>query len=246
METAMLSPADAMLLGQNNGFGNNGSWIWVLLLAFLFMGGGYGGYGWGNRGGNNGMCADFIDGSVTRAAVNEGFQYNQLDNGIRGVQNGLCDGFYALNNSIKDVGYGTVSAIKDCCCETKGLIRDCCCDIQRNTDALRYDMSKGFCEVVTAGNLNTRDILESQNANTQRILDYMCANEKQALRDRIQTLETSGIIQAQTRNLVDTLRPCPIPAYLTCSPFQSYTVNPYGGNYGAGYGYGFGGCGCGI
>ena len=46
METAMLSPADAMLLGQNNGFGNNGSWIWVLLLAFLW--GGNGGFGWGN------------------------------------------------------------------------------------------------------------------------------------------------------------------------------------------------------
>ena len=227
METAMLSPADAMLLGQNNGFGNNGSWIWVILFAFLFLGNGNG-WGWGNRGGNS-MCGDFIDGSATRAAVNSGFQYNQLDNGIRGIQNGLCDGFYATNSSIKDGVYGITGAIKDCCCTT-----------QRNIDSVRYDMSKGFCDVVTAGNLNTRDILESQNANTQRIIDYMCANEKQALRDRIQTLETSGIIQAQTKNLVDTLRPCPIPAYLTCSPYATY-----GAGYGAGFGYGLG-CGCGI
>ena len=83
-------------------------------------------------------------------------------------------------------------------------------------------MSKGFCDVITAGNLNTRDILESQNAGVQRILDYLNANEKQNLRDRIQTLETSGIVQAQTKNLVEALRPCPIPAYLTCSPYASY------------------------
>lgn len=101
-------------------------------------------------------------------------------------------------------------------------------------------MSKGFCDVVTAANLNTRDILEAQNASTQKILDYMCANEKQALRDRIQTLETSGIIQAQTRNLVETLRPCPIPAYIACSPYQSYPTNPYGSAYGVGC------TGCGI
>lgn len=110
----------------------------------------------------------------------------------------------------------------------------------RNIDALRYDMSKGFCDVVNSANLNTRDILESQNANTQRIIDYINCNEKQALRDRIQTLETSGIIQSQTKNLIDTLRPCPIPAYPVCNP---YTGTYPGSAYGAGYSYG---CGCGI
>lgn len=124
METAMLSPADAMLLGQNNGFGNNGAWIWVLLLAFLW--GGNGGFGWGNRGGNGSMCGDFIDGSATRAAVNSGFQYNQLDSGIRGIQNGLCDGFYAVNSSLKDGFYGTQGAIKDCCCTLRSELADCC------------------------------------------------------------------------------------------------------------------------
>ena len=95
-------------------------------------------------------------------------------------------------------------------------------------------MSKGFGETITAANLNTRDILENQNAGVQKILDYLCANEKQNLRDRIQTLETSGIIQAQTRNLVDTLRPCAVPAYLTCSPYVSYNAGcGYNGfNYG--------------
>ena len=172
-----------------------------------------------------------MEGIATREAVNRGFQYNQLDNGIRAVQNGLCDGFYAINNALKDGFYSVVSSQKDCCCETT-----------RGIDSVKYEMSKGFCDVIQNAQLNTRDILESQNAGVQKILDYMCANEKQALRDRIATLETSGIIQAQTQNLVSQLQPVPRPAYLVSSPYVSY--NPatlYGGFGGCGYGgYGFG------
>ena len=196
-----MSVADALLLNDrkdcNYGFG--GSWMWIIFLFFIF--------GWGGNGFNRGAE---MEGMAIRNAVTEGFNFNQLDNGIRSVQSGICDSTYALK-----------SAIDNCCCQT-----------QRSIDGVKYEMSKGFCDVVTANNLNTRDILQNQNAGVQKILDYMYANEKQALRDRIQTLETSGIIQAQTRNLVDTLRPCPIPAYITCSPYQT-----------ANYGYG---CGCGV
>lgn len=220
MEGTGLTLGEAMALtdrrdGDGYGFGGGGWFMWIIALAIIF---GNGNLGWG---GNRGYGAgNAVEGIATRDAVNSGFQYSQLDNGIRAVQNGLCDGFYALNNSVKDSAYAIDSAIKSCCCETN-----------RNIDSVRYDMSKGFCDTITAANLNTRDILESQNAGVQKILDYLCANEKQNLRDRIQTLETSGIIQAQTRNLVDTLRPCPIPAYLTCSPYASYAPN---------------GCGCGF
>lgn len=170
-------------------------------MFFLF---GFGGNGFGYGRGN--CCEDL----ATKAAVSEGFNFNQIDNGIRSLQNGLCSTTYELN-----------SAIKDCCCTTN-----------RNIDSVKYEMSKGFCDVITASNLNTRDILQNQNAGVQKILDYLCNNEKQELRDKIQTLETSGIIQAQTQNLVNTLRPCPIPAYLSCSPYQTY-------------GFGNGNCGCG-
>ena len=105
METTMLSPADAMLLGQRDGFGDGNSWIWIFLLFALFGGNGF---GWGNRG-------EAAEGIATRAAVNDGFQYSQLDNGIRSIQNGICDGFYAVNNSLKDGFYTTTGAIKDCC-----------------------------------------------------------------------------------------------------------------------------------
>lgn len=185
----------------------------------------FGGNGWGNRG-------QEMEGIATREAVNRGFQYNQLDNGVRAIQNGLCDGFYAINNALKDGFYAVVTSQKDCCCESN-----------RNIDSVKYEMSKGFCDVIQNAQLNTRDILESQNAGVQKILDYMCANEKQTLRDRIATLETSGIIQAQTQNLVAQLQPVAKPAYLVNSPYASYNPYPFSGLYGS---CGFGGYGIGY
>lgn len=193
-----LSLGEAMALTDRRDeglFGGNSWWIFILFFFWIFM--------------FNGR--DDASGIATRAAVTDGFQYNQLDNSLRQLQAGLSEGMYALN-----------SAIKDCCCTT-----------QRSIDGVKYDMSRGFCDVITAGNLNTRDILENQTAGVQRILDYLCANEKEELRNRISTLETTALIQNQSKNLVDQLKPYPIPAYLTASP--------YAGAYGYGYGVG---CGC--
>ena len=78
--------------GSNNnggGFGGWGDGIWaVIILAILFgnggFGGGFGGFGGGNGGGN----------------MSAGFAWQGIDNGIRGVQQGICDATFALNNTI--------------------------------------------------------------------------------------------------------------------------------------------------
>nr|DAJ18238.1 MAG TPA: hypothetical protein [Podoviridae sp. ctY3D12] len=62
-------------------------------------------------------------------------------------------------------------------------------------------------------------------------------NKIDTLRADKASLEAAALTQAQTANLVNQLRPCPVPAYLTCSP------------YAAAYGYPTGysdGCGCGC
>lgn len=63
-------------------------------------------------------------------------------------------------------------------------------------------------------------------------------NKIDVLRDEKQTLQFAASQQAQTANIVNQIRPCPVPAYLTC--------NPFGCNGGfSGYGYGYNdGCGC--
>jgi hypothetical protein len=78
----------ASVAGRNEGLfgGDNGWWI-ILLFLFAFGGGGWGGFGGGN-------------GSRTREEIALGFDVNNLENGIRGIQQGLCDGFYAINTGL--------------------------------------------------------------------------------------------------------------------------------------------------
>lgn len=123
-----LSVADALALQNKNGttngdgFLNGGQgawWVIILILFFAFA-------GWGNRGGNNngnndgGVNTVFVPTGgglfggnsgynncctpATQQSLTDAFNFNQLDNGIRGVQNGLCDGFYSTSLGISNLG----------------------------------------------------------------------------------------------------------------------------------------------
>lgn len=60
-------------------------------------------------------------------------------------------------------------------------------------------------------------------------------NKIDTLRDEKNALQSSALLQQQTSNIVSQIRPCPVPAYLTCNP---YGCN--GGLNGYGYPYGYG------
>ena len=72
--------------GNRGGFGGFGDDGWWIILLFLF---GWGGNGWGGGGS-----------SRTRDDIAYGFDINNLENGIRGIQNGLADGFYEVNDNM--------------------------------------------------------------------------------------------------------------------------------------------------
>lgn len=60
----------------------------------------------------------------------------------------------------------------------------------------------------------------------------MTQNEIQSLRDQLQTAQFQLSQQAQNATLIATLRPTPIPAYQTCSPYEGaamYARNGYNG-----------------
>ena len=57
------------------------------------------------------------------------------------------------------------------------------------------------------------------------------------LRDEKNALQSSALLQQQTSNIVSQIRPCPVPAYLTCNP---YGCNGGLNGYGYGYPYGYG------
>ena len=214
-----MSIADAMALKNDDGmFGGNG--MWVFFLFFLLAWGG-GGFGMNSAG----------QGALTRAEMFDGFNAQDIKEGIRGLSNGICDGFYAantttlqgfngvntalcqgfngVNSSITDVGY----QMKDCCCQTN-----------RNIDASRYEASKNTCDIITSGTMNTRDIIESQNQGFQRILDFMTNDKIESLRTELQAAQLQLGNISQTSTLINALRPYPQPAYITCSPYVASNV----------------------
>lgn len=77
--------------GNNCGWGNDGAWWIIILFLFAFAG------GWGNNRGNNGNGSDGSGGSGGYAVTSA---FDNVDRKLDGVNNGLCDGFYAMNTSL--------------------------------------------------------------------------------------------------------------------------------------------------
>ena len=83
-----------------------------------------------------------------------------------------------------------------------------------------------------AYNCNTLQAIDKLG---DRIIDHLNAEKTQALRDDNQALRLAASQAKQNQYLIDQIKPCPVPAYITC--------NPYAASYGYGYGYN-NGCGC--
>lgn len=215
-----LSVADALALQNRNNdgmFGGaNGTWIWVFFLFFLLAWGG-GGFGFGN--GNQG--------ALTRSELCQDMNFQSLENAVRGIQSGLCDGFYAMNTGMLN-GFSGVQ--RDLCQGFNGINQNinqarfdsqqCCCETNRNIDAVRYENARNTCDIVNA--------IKADGDATRAL---MTQNTIQDLRDRLQASQLANSQCAQNAYLIDQLRPCARPAYITCSPYT------------AAYGSG---CGCGV
>ena len=80
--------------GNNSGFLNGDGWWAIILFAMIF---GWGNCGYGGFGGGINSAAG--QGALTRADLCSEFNFNDLHNAVRGVQNGICDSTYALNNT---------------------------------------------------------------------------------------------------------------------------------------------------
>lgn len=234
--------------GYNNGngmFGNDAWWI-IILLLFGWGRNGFGGYG----GGYGAPCATQAD---VRSAVDQQTLISKIDQQTYGLadsftalNNTLNNNFRGIDNAICTLGYqgaqhaNNLSAqLADCCCGIKGEIKDVAYANAMNTNQLDRRISDCCCETEKM-NMQNRFDAQAYNCNTlqaidklgDRIIDYMSAEKTQALRDENFALRLQASQAKQNAYLVNELRPCPIPAYITCNPY-AYT-NPCNT-----------GCGCG-
>lgn len=198
---------------------------------------------------------------MTRADLCSGFNFNNLDGAVRGVQQGLCDGFYAMNTSLLSGFHGVDNAVCTLGYQTQqgfsslaAQLASCCCETQRAIDGVKYQMATDTCAIQNTIQNTTRDLLENQNNNTKAILDFLTQDKIATLQAENQTLKFAASQQAQnayiaanqeaqTAELIRRLgRDCPVPAYVVPNPNCCYG-NPIGVSYGGNNGCNSG-CGC--
>lgn len=216
----------------NNGWGADGGW-WILIILFAIFGWGGNGFGWGGNRNDGYPCATQED---VRAAVDQQTLISKLDQQTYGLasstydlNNTLMNGFHGVDNAVCQLGYQTQQGFNN----LGHQIADCCCTTQRAIDGMNYNLATQSNAIQNAMCNNTRDIIENQNCNTRSILDFLVQDKISTLQTENQNLKLAASQAAQNQFLVNELRPCAKPAYITC--------NPYTASYGFGYNNN---CGC--
>ena len=258
LTTSEMTPADIRACtcgndGYSNGDGmwGNGAWWIIILLLFGWGRNGFGGFGGGYGNSCGAPCATQAD---VRAAVDQQTLISKIDQQTYGLadsftalNNTLNNNFRGIDNAICTLGYqgaqhaNNLSAqLAQCCCDTRAAIQDNTTQGVFNTNTLSRQISDCCCDLEKM-NLQNRFDAQAYNCNTlqaidklgDRIIDHLNAEKTQALRDENQALRLAASQAKQNQYLIDQIKPCPVPAYITCNP------------YAASYGYGYNnGCGC--
>lgn len=234
-----MSPADmAAVMGTNNrgndAFGGYGAdmIIWLIVIAAIFNGG----FGFGGWGGNGGFNSPAGQGALTRTDIDAALSTQGIESGITGIGTQLCNGFNSLS-----------AQLADCCCSTKSAVADVNYNLAAQTNILQNTVNNNGNAIQQALNSGFRDVIDAQNAGTQRIVDLFTQDKIQSLQTELQSAQLQLSNAAQTNNIVNALRPTPVPAYPVLSPYTSI-VNPTGFTFGVsnGCGCGYNACGCGC
>lgn len=234
--------------GFGYGFGE-GWWVIIILFAlFGGFGRGFGGmgsYGGCNTGcGCQSAIATVAD--VQRGFDNQGVtnKLNGLENGLAdgfySMNSALMSGFNGVNTAIQNsamnamqntnaiqqaIQADTVANMQN----TNALatqLANCCCENRTGFAQVGYDLATQGNAIQVAISNQTQALMQNQNDNYRALHDEIVANrmedmrtENANLRSQIQALNLAQSQANQNTYLVNTLRPCPQPAYVVANPF---------------------------
>jgi hypothetical protein len=172
--------------------------------------------------------------------------FQQVENGVRGIQQGLCDGFYNNNTTLltnfgnlqRDLctGFSSVAqgfdGVNQNLADNRYAMQSCCCDVKQGIMENRYAAEQNTCAITNA--------IHQEGEQTRALIN---ANTMQELRDRLEAKNTellSANFQlsqcSQNQYLVNQLKPCPVPAYPVMNPNSSYPYAVAAVNSLSGYG----------
>lgn len=256
-----MDPAALMAMMNNNGMGGNGCWwIWIILLFFVW--GGWGGNGFGNRGGEASQLASQLNTDANTNLLMQAINGNKeaistLSNTLNCDINSVQSALNTINTSVSQIACDTklsgaqvINAIQSGNANLASQLASCCCDVRNAITTQGYESQLAIVNQTNTltSNANTQfNILGAKiDAQTQIINDRFCQLEMREMQNKIDSLRQENTQlalaasqQAQTANIVSQLKaPCPTPVYVVPNPNCCY------GGF-AGYGYGYNeGCGC--
>lgn len=182
--------------GRNNG-GYGGDGIWAIILIIALCGGFNNGNGglFGN-GGSNGTTAA-LDASLQR-----GFDNQSVINKLNGLENGICSlGYDQLNqlnnlsgtvtqtgNNIQQSLQNLMVALMQQGFAQSTQVQNCCCNIENLLQQANYNRQADTCAITTAIKDMGQAIMQNDNANYRQLHDENIAIQMQAKDDRIAQL----------------------------------------------------------
>lgn len=200
--------------GYGDGFGFGGSGIWLFAILAMMWGGN------GFFGGNGGLGYR----PATAEDVNNGFNFNDLQNQNRDILNAISAGTAQSVATTNQVYHDTVAALNDKYSELSrdiaGLAvgqanslakqNECCCNTLRAIDSVKFEDAQ-----------NTALINATTTAQTQKILDALAQNKIEALQNRVNQLELQSAVAGVVK----------YPTSMT----YAYNSNPFCSCNGCGY-----------
>lgn len=205
-----LSPADiAACTGNGGSYGNGMGWggewsMWIII--FLI----FGFFGWGGMGWGGGGSAGAADGYVLAT------DFANIERKIDGVNNGICDGFYAMNTSMlngfagvnQNMSNGFMNAELSRCNQQAALMQqlnamqmqtsNCCCENREAIQGVNYNLATQSCDTRNTIQNTTRDIIDAMN-NGFRGIDQRLTAQELAAKDAQIAEQNQRLFMAELR-----------------------------------------------
>ena len=197
MAESVMSPSDvAVMMKDNDGWGNGMGFMWIFALLILANG------GFGVWGGNGFANAIGYENLATSNEVQRGFdQQNSMANereilatinanSLQGMQNANQNTQYMMStfNDKYNELQRDIAGVALTGQQIMANQSECCCNTLRAIDGVNFNNA-----------MNTAAINANTTAQTQRILDYLATSDNQKLRDENMMLRMQGMTQDLVR-----------------------------------------------
>ena len=199
----------------NSGFGGDSGWLWfIIILAMMNGGWGFGGFG-GGFGGGVGMDVMYPWLSNGQKEImnntNDGFNSLHISNQIEGVRDGvngltnqLCNSTASVTQAINSgfanaessanarqmadmqQAFNSEIATLNGFNNINNALQQCCCDNRLATCQTQNIVQNEANATRFADANNTRDIITNATSNTQAILDKLCQLELDGVKAQVE------------------------------------------------------------